>query len=427
MHAILTPVGSAGDVNPFVILGRELRRRGHRVTLTGSAPFAPIVSAAGLEFLSLATAEDYERVTNIPDLWHPRRGLEIVLGEIAAGMRRAYKAIAALYEPGETMLVGHSLSFFTRVLEETQHAPAATVHLAPGIFRSDFRPPALPSGADISWWPRWAKRALWWSVDRFALDPLIAPALNAWRAELGLAPVSRVFAEWIHSPQRVIGLFPDWFADPQPDWLPQIRLAGFALSDPTVAPAGIETERLDRFLDSGPPPIVLTAGSANRQAAAFFRATLDAAADVGHRAVCVTGHAADLLSPLPAGAFHANYASFSTLFPRAAAVVHHGGIGTSAQALAGGAPQLVIPMGFDQPDNAARLVRLGVAAAIPSRRLTRARAASALRRLLTDGGTAAACQRWRTAMDSPTAIARVCALIEEQFARASPARAAHRS
>ena len=196
MHAILTPVGSAGDVNPFVILGRELRRRGHRVTLTGSEPFAPIVAAAGLEFLSLATAEDYERVTNIPDLWHPRRGLEIVLGEIAAGMRRAYDAIAALYEPGETMLVGHSLSFFTRVLEETQHAPAATVHLAPGIFRSDFRQPALPSGADISWWPRWAKRALWWSVDRFALDPLIAPALNAWRAELRLSPVSRVFGDF---------------------------------------------------------------------------------------------------------------------------------------------------------------------------------------------------------------------------------------
>jgi UDP:flavonoid glycosyltransferase YjiC (YdhE family) len=427
VHAILTPVGSAGDVNPFVILGRDLRLRGHRVTLTASEPFASIAAAAGLEFLSLATAADFERVANNPDLWHSTRGVKIILDEVAVGMRRAYDAIAALYEPGETMLVGHALSFFTRVLEETRHAPAATVHLAPGIFRSDFRQPALPNGADLSWWPRWAKRALWWSVDRFALDPLIAPALNGWRAELGLSPVSRVFGEWMHSPQRVIGLFPEWFADPQPDWPPQLRLAGFALSDPTVAPAGVETEHLDRFLAAGAPPIVLTAGSANRHAAAFFRTALEAAADLGRRAVCVTAHAADLPSPLPGGAFHANYAPFSTLFPRAAAVVHHGGIGTSAQALAAGAPQLVVPIGFDQPDNAARLVRLGVAAAIPSRRFTRARAASALSRLLADVRTEAACRRWRTAMDSPTAVARAGDLIEEQFVRASAARTAHRS
>src|SRR5215471_7409357 len=417
MHAILTPVGSAGDVNPFVILGRELRRRGHRVTLTGSEPFAPIVAAAGLEFLSLATAEDYERVTNIPDLWHPRRGLEIVLGEVAAGLRRSYDAIAALYEPGKTMLVGHALSFFTRVLEETRHAPAATVHLAPGIFRSDFHQPALPNGADISWWPRWAKRALWWSVDRFALDPLIAPPLNAWRAELGLPPVSRVFREWMHSPQLVIGLFPEWFADVQPDWPPQLRLVGFALSDSSVAPAGVETADLDRFLDAGAPPLVLTAGSANRHAAAFFRVMLEAAADLGRRAVCVTAHAADLPSPLPGGAFHASYAPFATLFPRAAAVAHHGGIGTSAQALAAGTPQLVVPLGFDQPDNAARLVRLGVAEAIPASRLTRDRAVSALKHLLDNGCTGASCRRWRSAMDSRTAVDRAVDLIEAQFAR----------
>src|SRR5262245_11608151 len=103
MHAILTPVGSAGDVNPFVILGRELRRRGHRVTLTGSEPFSPIAAAADLEYLSLATTQDYERVANNPDLWHSRRGLEIVLGEVAAGLRRSYEAIAALYEPEKTM------------------------------------------------------------------------------------------------------------------------------------------------------------------------------------------------------------------------------------------------------------------------------------------------------------------------------------
>lgn len=427
MHAILTPVGSAGDVNPFVIIGQELRRRGHRVTLTGSEPFAGVAAQADLDFISLATTADYERVADNPDLWDPHRGIAIVLAEIIAGMRGAYDAILSRYEPGKTMLVGHPLSFFTRMLEETHGVPAATVHLAPGIFRSDFRQPALPSGQDISWWPRWAKRALWWMVDRFVLDPLIAPALNAWRAELGLAPVSRVFAAWMNSPQCVIGLFPEWFADPQPDWPRQLRLSGFVLSSPSVAPAradaGADGERLERFLTAGSPPIVFTPGSANRHAASFFREAMDAAARMRRRALFVTAHAPDVALPLPQDVIHVRYAPFSTLFPRAAAVVHHGGIGTSAQGLAAGVPQLVVPMGFDQPDNAARLARLGVAKVIPAGRFTGARAARALDRLIGDRPTDAACRRWRESIDVGGGLDQACDLIEEQFRRASGATA----
>ena len=88
----------------------------------------------------------------------------------------------------------------------------------------------------------------------------IAPALNAYRAELGLAPVSRIFRSWIHSPQRVIGLFPEWFFPPQPDWPAQIRLTGFPLFDE----AGLHPldPGLDAFLAAGDPPIAFTPGSA---------------------------------------------------------------------------------------------------------------------------------------------------------------------
>ena len=110
------------------------------------------------------------------------------------------------------------------------------MHLSPTVFRSDFAQSTLPSGQDISGWPRWAKRTLWALLDRFAIDPLIAPTLNTWRVELGLPPVSRILKSWFHSPQRVLGLFPEWFGDPQPDWPPQLRLTGFVLSDETCAP-----------------------------------------------------------------------------------------------------------------------------------------------------------------------------------------------
>ena len=88
------------------------------------------------------------------------------------------------------------------------------------------------------------------------LDPTVAPQLNQWRRELGLPPVTRVFRDWIHSPQRVIGLFPDWFGVPQPDWPASLRLTGFPLFDDhgsTDLPAS-----LSKFLDGGPPPLLFT-------------------------------------------------------------------------------------------------------------------------------------------------------------------------
>src|SRR5215475_5374563 len=115
MHTILTPVGSAGDVNPFVMIGRELRRRGHRVTLLSPDVFASSAMRAGLEFVSTGSVDDFERATKNPDLWHPQRGAAVVFGELIRHMRQAYSLLESLYEPGDTMLVGHSLSLFTRV------------------------------------------------------------------------------------------------------------------------------------------------------------------------------------------------------------------------------------------------------------------------------------------------------------------------
>jgi rhamnosyltransferase subunit B len=408
MNVILTPVGSAGDVLPFVVLGVELRRRGHRVHLLAPEPFAPAASNAGLQFVEVGTAEEFDRITRKPDLWHPRRGAGVVFNEIATHMRRAYRAVEQVYEPGQSMLVGHSLSFFTRVFEEVHQVPAATVHLAPSAFRSDFNQPVLPVGIDISRWPRFAKRSFWWAVDRFAIDPLIAPALNQLRAELRLPPVARVFKSWLHSPQRVLGLFPDWFAEPQAGWPPQLRLTGFVLSDePGAAPPPTLGEGR---------PIVFTPGSANRHAAKFFAVAIEATTRIGRRALLVTSYREHLPRSLPEHVEHVTWASFAMLFPQAAAVVHHGGIGTCAQALGAGVPQLVVPMAFDQPDNAMRIKRLGVGDLIPPAAFTAARVASTLERLGSSADVAAACRRYRARVDSAEAVRRACDLIEEQGA-----------
>lgn len=417
MHAILTPVGSAGDVNPFVMLGRELRRRGHRVTVMSPDVFRAVVTDAGLEFASTGTTEDYDRVTRDRNLWDPRRGAAVVFGEVARHLRTSYRVLEQLYEPRDTMLVGHSLSLFTRVFEEKHVVAAATVHLAPSIFRSDYRQPVLPSGQDITNWPRWAKRAMWWAVDTLAVDRHIGPRLNSWRRELGLPPVSRVLKSWLHSPQRVIGLFPEWFGQAQVDWPPQTRLTGFVLSDDSCSPSPADHDSFDLepFLRAGDPPIVFTPGTANRHAATFFRIACDATAAIKRRVMFVTQYREQLPTVLPAHVYHVSYASFSALFPRAAAIVHHGGIGTCAQGIAAGVPQLLVPMGFDQPDNAARLKRLNLAEVLWPSSFTTTNVASGIAQLTSSKKIAAACLERRTDMRKYDATVISCDLLEDCF------------
>jgi len=269
-HYLLTPVGSAGDVHPYLGIGRELRRRGHQVTLLASEPFRASAQLADIDFVACWSNEYVDEILHDPDLWHPRRGLKVVMRAVAASLRDTYAALSRLYQPGRTVFVGHSLSFATRSFEERHSVAAATLHLAPSLLRSLHRLPAIAPGLDISGLPRPLKRAFWWLGDRIFIDPHILPYLNAWRDELGLPPVRRPFQSWLHSPRVTLGLFPEWFGPPQPDWPPQVRLTGFPLFDDDRA--GSLSPEIERFLASGTAPIVFTPGSANRQAPSFFEA-----------------------------------------------------------------------------------------------------------------------------------------------------------
>ena len=412
----MTPVGSSGDVHPFIGLGRALRARGHDVVIVTAGAFEQVVQKAGLGFRETISAQIFDVMSKYPDLWHSRRGLQFVLGTVADHLRLGYERVAEVYEPGRTVLVGHALSFGTRLLEEKHSVPAATLHLAPSIFRSDFQQPAMSPERDFSGAPRWFKRTLWWGVDRFLTDPLIVPKLNAFRTELGLPRVSRVFREWVHSPQCVIALFPDWFAPRQPDWPAALQFTGFPQYDESdqqqLSPS------LLRFLDAGEAPIVFTPGSANQNAAAFFRGAVDAAARLNRRALLLTKFT-EHLPTLPATVHHEGYAPLSRVLPRCALLVHHGGIGTLAQALAAGVPQLTMPMGFDQPDNTSRLLRLGVARWVSPAQFTGDRVAPLLDDLLTDPGVASACAKYAALLENDQALVRTCELLEALSSRSA--------
>ena len=409
-HFLLTPVGSSGDVHPFIGIGRALRARGHDVTILTAEPFRATCERAGLCFVQVHSQAEFDEITKHPDLWHGRKGLTLILRKVASVLRDHYQLISSVYEPGRTVLVAHALAFAARVFEDARLAPAATLHLAPSIFRSDFQQPTSILGMDGSGLPRWVKRSAMWLVDRLLLDPQIAPPLNELRRHIGLPPVSRVFREWLHSPQRVVGLFPEWFAPVQPDWPPQLRLTGFPLYDESdVHPLD---PGLEAFLNAGSPPILFTPGTANRAAAQFFRAALDATRRLKRRALFLTRYPEQLPNDLGDFERIEAYVPFSRVFSRCAAVVHHAGIGTSAQALASGTPQLTMPIAFDQPDNATRLWRLGVARWIRPKEFRGDHVASQLAALIDDEKVANRCRHWASEIRRRDGLAETCALLE---------------
>ncbi|MDZ4674460.1 MAG: glycosyltransferase [Gemmatimonadota bacterium] len=410
MHFLMTSVGSSGDVHPYIGMGRRLRQRGHDVTLLAADPHRPAIEAAGLGFASIWSEADYQDVTHDPDLWHPRRGLGKVLEVATAGLDTLWRELEARYEPGRTMIVGHPLAFGARAFEEKFRVPALTIHLAPGSIRSAHQVTALPPGVDISGLSHGLKRAFWWLADRAMIDPKIAPALNRWRAGHGLRPVHRIFHSWLNSPQGIIGLFPSWFGSRQPDWPARFHHASFPLHD-DVHPPEADPE-LDAFLDGGPPPIVFSPGSANRHAQSFFAAGLEALQILGMRGLFLTGFPEQLPGELPDSVMHRHYLPFSTVLPRSAAFVHHGGIGSTAQGLAAGIPQLMMPMGFDQPDNSLRAERLGVARWLSPRKFTGARVARTLESLLGDPGLADAARILADRLRDADGIGIACDVLE---------------
>jgi UDP:flavonoid glycosyltransferase YjiC (YdhE family) len=177
-------------------------------------------------------------------------------------------------------------------------------------------------------------------------------------------------------------MFPPWYGPPQADWAPQIRLTGFPRFDGSTGPRTLDEELL-AWCRSGKPVVAFTFGTAMAHAAPQFRAAVEACELLGVRGVLVTKHAAQLPNPLPPTVRHVPFAPFRALFRHCAAVVHHGGVGTIAEAFAAGVPQLILPIAFDQKDNAIRVKRLGAGDWMRAARATGPRIAELLKRLLT--------------------------------------------
>jgi UDP:flavonoid glycosyltransferase YjiC (YdhE family) len=258
--------------------------------------------------------------------------------------------------------------------------------------------------------PRIVKEAFFWLADKLMLDREWAPPLNAFRAKVGLPPIHRIFADYVHSPQLVIGLFPEWFAAPQPDWPKNTHLVGFVMHDDGER-RGVTAE-VEEFLAAGTAPLLFTPGSAAATLKDFFRESVEACRIGGYRAMLVTRFPEQLPKTLPSEVRHFSYLPFSQVMPRCSALVYPGGIGTMAQAIKAGIPHFVVPHGHDQPDNAFRIKRLGLGVSVYPERYKAARVARQLKQLLSSPKIQARCAEFARKIDPAAAVERACELIE---------------
>ena len=415
MRVLISTAGSHGDVLPFIALGREFAARGHEVILYANPFFLGYTTDTAIGFVPISTTEKYSLLFGELSDDDPSRAFKRVAKEYAEICPQYYRAMKADVISGDTIAIGNSLLFPHRLLRETDGVPCATVHLAPSVFRSNVSPARLVPNWITPRTPSLLKRMAWWMLDKTFYDPNFTAPLNTYRAELGLPDVDRIFSSWIHEADCVVGLFPDWFGDPQSDWPEDVVLIDFPLYDHgNHAPLPPE---LDEFIKAGQPPVAFSAGTATATAHEFFKTSVEASETAGLRAILLTHFRQQVPASLPENVIHIDYAPFGTLLPKLAAFVHHGGIGSTSQALRAGIPQLIRPVAYDQFDNSARAQRLGVAHEVLPKQYTPQAVAKMLNTLSTDDALHQRCQHIASRFTNRNPIGTACDVILNRLCR----------
>lgn len=373
MHVVVIAAGSYGDVAPYTGLGSRLRDAGHDVTVAAHPPFADLVTGAGLGFHPLPG--DLVSLLSVPSSDRPPSPMFLNgrVPQLSQYLLEVADGIVDATEAADVVLVGGAAPF-------GYHAAVARGLPSMGVFLQPFEPSGdYPSPMTNS------GRSLGRSGNRLIGRALLAglyPYHRAGariRARLG-APPERANATRSHQAASGWPVFHGYSTVvlPRPrEWRPDLTVTGYWW--PAEPAEWTPPPELSRFLDAGPPPVLLSFGSMARGAGPWLaEAVLGAVRRAGVRAVVQAGWAEldvttdDVLTIGPA--------PHSWLMPRAAAVVHHGGAGTTAAGLRAGVPAVTTPIYADQPLWGRRLTELGVGPPpVPFRRLTAERLGDALR------------------------------------------------
>jgi MGT family glycosyltransferase len=392
--------------------------RGHQITFATSVVYRRKIEQAGINFYALRP--------NLPDspkiiekVMHPTKGAEFFFRQILLpALLESYTDLTNIVT-GCDLLIANGLILPASMVSEKTGIPWILCELQPTSFFSVYDPPVLETV------PLLAKSRFLgtWLVSLFkniakSMTRSWAKPIHQLRKELELPSVSHpILFEGKFSSDLVLAMFSAVFAQSQPDWPKQTKITGFVFYDRLTSNSGLSPE-LSEFLATGDAPIVFTLGSAVvKTPGDFYTESLAAVQKLGCRAVFLVG--VHKLNNLPRNVIAVDYAPYSELFPRAKAVVHQGGIGTTAQALRAGVAMLVVPFSLDQPDNAARVLRLGVGRTISRRKYQHHLVAKELQLLLNDSQYQTKAQEIAQIIREENGVETACSEIEAFLSKIS--------
>lgn len=420
MRVLICAAGTTGDVHPLVGIAAAMRQRGHEVFLLTNPAYERQVKEAGVHFHPIGTRAELDSLKADPRAWTYAGGWKVwTQGAGLASMPELFQAIEKLQKPGETIVAASYLCFGARVAQEKLGLPTATLHLNVHTVRStygiyaypppEFLPEGLiPSIALPQSAPQWLHRTSLWLADMVSSQRVLAGGIRQFQREQGLSATRLFVRDWWTSPDLAIGLFPDWWAGEHPDWPPQMVTTGFPFWDRSESE--VMSDSLQEFLSDGRKILVYSPGASAGHTDTHFSAFASASESTEYRGLILTPNPqADLLTR--GHIRFETYVPFRQLLPHAAAVVHHAGIGTSAQCLAAGVPQVVVPTLYNQPDTAIRLERLGVAQKILPKRFHERSLSEALKGVLAED-TGEACGRTAAMMENADPLPEICRHLE---------------
>jgi hypothetical protein len=364
------------------------------VVVLSNREFEQRVRDQGFGFHAVLDDAAFDRMSEDPDFLDEDRGAGVFANHLVVpAMRPTYRFLAQEHIPGETLVVAQTRMLGAAAAYEKLAIPFLTASLSPYEF-THFLGTAPDRAGDI-----------------------LQEPLRRFRGELGMSgTVDDVFA-WTHSPAMALGLFPAWFREPGPDWPVLTQLTGFI--PPELGPAPPE---IGDFMAQGPPPLIFIPGTFNFEIEFFFRESLKICRRLKRRGLLISRFAEDPPQRLSEDVLHCRFAPLAAILPRAAALIHHGGIGTCAEALRAGVPQLVIPRAYDQRIQAQCVAALGAGEQLPAGDYRVARVAPLLERLLTSDETAGKCRGFASRLADSRAVEDTCGLIERWGACLNAAR-----
>ncbi|WP_138421947.1 glycosyltransferase [Maritimibacter alexandrii] len=417
MRILILTYGSRGDVQPFVALGRALVARGHEVTLGTARRFETFVREAGLGFAPMSDA-----MLNLLDTEAGRDMMESTQGVLQSlkwtvmltrtvGPAQAEligDSWAAAEAVDPDLIVFHPKTYAGPHIAEKRGIPAVLAMLVPMMVPTGERPNVGFPDTGWQWWNRFSyrfvNRTMAFSAGRHVREM---------RAERGL-PKQRRFDLLRDSLGRMLPVLnavsPSVLPAPR-DWPDEAVMTGYWFTD-----QGDWTppDDLAAFLEAGPPPVYVGFGSmAGRSPGRLAKAVIEALTRTGMRGIIATGWGGLKPADLPDTIHKIEGAPHDWLFPRMAAIVHHGGAGTTAAAIRAGKPQVVVPFFGDQPFWGKIMAQHGVAPdPIAQKSLTADNLAEALRRVTGDPAMAQAAEALGAAVRQEDGLKRAVEVIE---------------